>query len=64
MKNQLSNDIWLYYIVLAVLGLIGIASVIGAVASTFGGQSTPEVIVAFGATAIVGFVSLLASLNR
>ena len=60
MKNHLQKDIWLYRIVVAVLGLTVVASVIGAIVLTLSGQSTPEVLVALGSAAIGGLAGLLA----
>ena len=60
MKNQLQNDIWLYRIVVVVLGLTVVASIVGAIVLTLSGQSTPEVIVALGSAAIGGLAGLLA----
>jgi hypothetical protein len=66
MKNYLHNDIWLYRIVVAVLGLTVVGSVVGAIVLTLSGESTPEVIVALGSAAIGGLAGLLAPspLNR
>lgn len=66
MKNHLHNDIWLYRIVVAVLGLTVVATIVGAIVLTLSGQSTPEVIVALGSAAIGGLAGLLAPspLNR
>ena len=66
MKNHLHNDIWLYRIVVAVLGLTVVGSVFGAILLTLSGESTPEVIVALGSAAIGGLAGLLAPspLNR
>jgi hypothetical protein len=60
MKNHLHNDIWLYRIVVAVLGLTVVVSVVGAIVLTLSGASTPEVIVALGSAAIGGLAGLLA----
>ena len=60
MKNHLHNDLWLYRIVIAVPGLTVMVSVVGAIALTLSGQSTPEVIVALGSAAIGGLAGLLA----
>jgi hypothetical protein len=57
MKNHMQNDIWLYRLVVAVLG---ITSVIGAIFLALSGQSTPEVLVALGSAAIGGLAGLLA----
>lgn len=66
MKTYLRNDLWLCHIFLAVLRLPVMASVIGAIALTFGGQSRPEVVVALGSAAVIGLAGLLAPspLNR
>jgi hypothetical protein len=60
MKNYLRNDIWLYRIVVAVLGVTVIASMAGAIVLALSGFSTPEVIVALGSAAIGGLAGLLA----
>ena len=66
MKNHSHHDIWLYRIVVAVLGLTVVASVAGAIVLALGGLSTPEVLVALGSAAIGGLAGLLAPspLNR
>lgn len=66
MHNRMEKDIWLYRMVVAVLGLTVVASVVGAIALAMSGQSTPEVIVALGSAAIGGLAGLLAPspLNR
>jgi hypothetical protein len=60
MNKRLYNDIWLYRIVVVVLGLTVVASVVGAIVLTLIGKSTPEVIVALGSAAIGGLAGLLA----
>jgi hypothetical protein len=66
MKNHMQPDVWLYRIVVAVLGLTVVGSVAGTIALATAGQSTPEVIVALGSAAIGGFAGLLtpSPLNR
>ena len=66
MKNRLRNDIWLYRIVVAVLGLTVVGSIVGAILLALNGLSTPEVLVALGSAAIGGLAGLLAPspLNR
>lgn len=66
MNNKMEKDIWLYRMVVAVLGVTVVASVIGAIALALMGESTPEVIVALGSAAIGGLAGLLAPspLNR
>lgn len=60
MKNHLHNDIWLYRLVVMVLGLTVVASITGAIVLALSGQSTPEVLVALGSAAIGGLAGLLA----
>ena len=62
MNNRMEKDIWLYRIIVAVLGL----TVVGAIALVLTGRSTPKVIVALGSAAIGGLAGLLAPspLNR
>ena len=66
MNNRKERDIWLYRMVVAVLGLTVVVSAVGAIALALMGQSTPEVIVALGSAAIGGLAGLLAPspLNR
>lgn len=59
MNNRQEKDIWLYRMVVVVLGLILVASVVGAIALAIAGQSTPQVIVA--SAVIGGLAGLLAS---
>lgn len=58
MKTQ--KDIWIYRLVVIVLGLTVIVSVIGTIALTLTGLSTPELLVALGSAAIGGLAGLLA----
>lgn len=58
MKTQ--KDIWIYRLVVIVLGLTVIASVIGTIALTLTGLSTPELLVALGSAVIGGLAGLLA----
>jgi hypothetical protein len=62
MKNHLHNDIWLYSIVVAVLGLTVMASMVRAIVLTLSREFTPEVCVAvaLGSAAIGGLAGLLA----
>ena len=53
------KNVWLYRMVVAVLGLTVVASVVGAIALTLRGQSTPEVIVAMGSATVGGLAGLL-----
>ena len=66
MRNQLQNDIWLYRLVVAVLGSTVVGSITGAIVLALGGQSTPEVLVALGSAAIGSLAGRLAPfpLNR
>lgn len=60
MNNHWHTDIWLYRIVVMVLGLTVMACLIGAIVLTMNDQSTPEVVVALGSAAIGGLAGLLA----
>ena len=60
MKNQWQNDLWLYRIVVLVLGLTVVACINGAILLASSGQSTPEVLFALGSAAIGGLAGLLA----
>jgi hypothetical protein len=66
MNHRIQNDILLYRMVVAVLGVTVVASVLGAIVLAMTGQSTPEVLVALGSAAIGGLAGLLAPspLNR
>ncbi|HLF75461.1 MAG TPA: hypothetical protein VI524_13985 [Anaerolineales bacterium] len=66
MNNRMGKDIWLYRMVVVVLGLTVVTSIVGAIALALSGQSTPEIIVALGSAAIGGLAGLLAPspLNR
>ena len=66
MNKRMEKDIWLYRMVVAVLGVTVVASVVGAIALALMGETTPEVIVALGSAAIGGLAGLLAPspLNR
>lgn len=60
MKNHMEKDVWLYRMVVLVLGLTVVSTVVGTLALAMAGQSTPEVIVALGSAAIGGLAGLLA----
>jgi hypothetical protein len=60
MNSHWHTDIWLYRIVVMVLGLTVMACLIGAIVLTMNDQSTPEVVVALGSAAIGGLAGLLA----
>jgi hypothetical protein len=66
MNHRIQNDIFLYRMVVAVLGVTVVASVLGAIVLAMTGQSTPEVLIALGSAAIGGLAGLLAPspLNR
>jgi uncharacterized membrane protein YbhN (UPF0104 family) len=66
MNTRMPKDVWIYRIVVAVLGLAVIASVIGAILLAMEGRSTPEIIVALGSAAVGGLAGLLSPspLNR
>ena len=60
MNNKMEKDIWLYRMVVAVLGVTVVASVVGAIALAVMGHSTPDVIVALGSATIGGLAGSLA----
>jgi uncharacterized membrane protein YbhN (UPF0104 family) len=62
MKRRLdkdNRDIWLYRIIVTVLGLTVVVSIVGAIVLAMTGQSTPEVLVALGSAAIGGLAGFL-----
>jgi hypothetical protein len=59
MKVHTQPDVWLYRIVVVVLGLTVVVSVADTLLLAVAGQLTPEVIVVLGSAAIGGFASLL-----
>ena len=59
-QRALEGDVWIYRMVVAVLGVAVIASVIGAIMLALAGQSTPEVLVALGSAAVGAMAGLLA----
>jgi hypothetical protein len=60
MNTRMQSDVWIYRLVVVVLGVAVIASVIGAIMLALAGQSTPEVLVALGSAAVGGLAGLLA----
>lgn len=58
--NMPKKDIWIYRMVVLVLGLTVIASLAGAIALTLKEFDTPELLVALGSAAIGGLAGLLA----
>ena len=58
MKHHTQPDVWLYHLVMAVLGLTVVGSVAGALLLAMADQSTPDVIVALGSAAIGGLTGL------
>ena len=56
----LKTDVWLYRMVVGVLGLVILASVIGAIALSIVNKATPEFLVALGSAAVGGLAGLLA----
>lgn len=54
------GDVWLYRMVVATLGMIILACVIGAIVLAMQGLSTPEFLVALGSGAVGGLAGLLA----
>ena len=66
MNTRLPQDVWVYRMVVAALGLAVLASLIGAIILAIEGRSTPELLVALGSAAVGGLAGLLAPspLNR
>jgi hypothetical protein len=58
MKNHLYNEMGLYRIVVAVLGLTVVESILGAIVLALSGLSTSKVIVALGLASVGGLTSL------
>ena len=54
------KDIWIYRVVVLVLGITVVISLIGTIVLVMAGHSTPEIIVALGSAAIGGLAGLLA----
>lgn len=59
MKKREDQDIWLYRMIVATLGLTVVASVVGAISLAMTGESAPEVLVALGSAAIGGLAGFL-----
>jgi len=64
-QNQ-EKDVWLYRIVVVVLGLSVLGSLVGAIFLAIEDRNPPEILVAIGSAAIGGLAGLLAPspLNR
>jgi len=60
MNTQMKKDVWIYRMVVAVLGLTVVASVMGTITLSIKGLPTPDVLVALGSTAVGGLAGLLA----
>jgi len=54
------NDVWLYRMVIAFLGLAVLAGLIGAIMLAMAGKSIPDVLTALGSAAIGALAGLLA----
>lgn len=59
MKNRQEQDIWLYRMIVATLGITVVASVVGAITLAMTGESAPDVLVALGSAAIGGLAGFL-----
>jgi hypothetical protein len=59
MRKREDQDIWLYRMIVATLGLTVVASVVGAVTLAMTGESAPEILVALGSAAIGGLAGFL-----
>jgi hypothetical protein len=66
MKNHTQPDVWLYRMVVAVLGLTIVTSVTGMITLATSGQSMPKVLVALGSSVGESLTGLLtpSPLNR
>ena len=64
-QNQ-EKDVWLYRMVVVILGLSVLGSLIGAILLAIKNRNPPELLVALGSAAIGGLAGLLAPspLNR
>ncbi|HSL45680.1 MAG TPA: hypothetical protein VK897_19755 [Anaerolineales bacterium] len=58
-KNRKDEDVWLYRMIVATLGITVVASVVGAVTLAMTGESAPEILVALGSAAIGGLAGFL-----
>jgi hypothetical protein len=58
--RPLKKDLWIYRLVVTVLGLTVIACVVGAITLAMARLETPELLVALGSAAIGGLAGLLA----
>jgi len=59
-KRLLPYDPWIYRIVVLILGLVALASLVGAIMLTIQDRSTPELLIALGSAAMGGLAGLLA----
>ncbi len=62
--NPLERDVWIYRIVVSVLGLTVVLSVAGAILLVSIDKKTPEVLVALGSAAVGALAGLLAPSPR
>ena len=58
-NTNLRNDVWIYRITTVVLGMVVLASLIGAIVLALEERTTPEMIVALGSAAIGSLAGLL-----
>ena len=59
MEDHTQKDIWLYRIVVVVLGLTVVVIILGAIGLAMTGKTIPEVLVALGSAAIGGSAGFL-----
>ena len=64
MSAPLDSDVWIYRMVVATVGLVLLTGIIGVVALSMNGKSSPEVLVALVSAALGGLTGLLAPSPR
>lgn len=60
MKQELHSDVWIFRLVVLILGMSALASLAGAIILASQDRPTPELLVALGSAAIGGLAGLLA----
>jgi hypothetical protein len=59
-RSTSQTDFWLYRMIVGVFGAVMLVCLVGAIVLALGGQSTPEILVAIGFTAVGSLGGLLA----
>jgi hypothetical protein len=54
------QDVWLYRLVVALLGAVALASIVGAIMLSFADRNVPDFVVALASAAVGGLAGLLA----